>query len=120
MSDKEYSSPPAIHVQGNGKVVVLVVEGELFLGNIKGLETVWDEQIAKKPEVLALNCAGVTFMDSSAIGSLVKFHNHAGRIGTQLVCIDLTASLMKIFIAAKLDRIFTIVSEQEFKEKYPS
>jgi len=120
MSDKEYSSPPAIHVREYGKVVVLVVEGELFLGNIKGLEIVWDEQIEKKPEVIALNCGGITFMDSSAIGSLVKFHNQAGRIGIQLVCIDLTPSLMKIFVAAKLDKIFTIVSEQEFKEKYPA
>ena len=109
-----------IEVFESGSVITMVMSGEIHLGNVREVENAWDAQMEKSPTVIGINCLSITFMDSSAIGSLVKFHNHAIHLQIKLVLIELNPSLSKIFSAAKLDRIFTVLSQEDFTAQFLS
>ena len=118
MGEDAVSEDVKVEIQEFGNIIVLVVSGDVHIGNTGQLEEVWDEQLLKKPRVIAIQGRDITFMDSSAIGTLVKFLNQAARIDLVLNFIDLNPSLLKIFVAAKLDKIFTLMSQEEFSSKY--
>jgi len=104
-----------INVEEYGNVVVLKFKGEFNLENIQYVELIWNEQITKKPEIIALNFKYLDFIDSSAIGTLVKFSNILGRMATRMVFVDLNDAIFEIFKTTKLDGIFEIYSKENFE-----
>ncbi len=107
-----------ISVEVHGEIIIVKISGEFYLGNIKEVEKMWDDQVQKQPRVIAFDCRNLSFIDSSAIGTLVKFLNNSDKFDIRLVFFDLTESIEKIFITAKLNKIFTITTEKEFREEY--
>ncbi len=107
-----------ISVEEHGKTIIVRISGEFYLGNIKEVEKMWDEQVQTGPRVIAFDCSELSFIDSSAIGTLVKFLNNSDKFDIKLIFFDLNNSIEKIFSTAKLNKIFTITSGQEFREDY--
>jgi anti-sigma B factor antagonist len=113
----EAAERAVVTVNEYGKVVVLYVVGELCLGNIRGVEQILDDQVANQPDVVALDCKKLEFIDSSAIGTLVKFHNLSMHRGIRLILVELNPSIIRLLETAKLDRIFSLMTRDEFKLK---
>lgn len=57
---------------------------------------------------LVINLAQATFLDSSALGTLVTLANQARTLGGSLVLVDVPASITQILKLVKLDQFFEI------------
>lgn len=95
--------------------VIITILGAFNIHNLKMVEDVWNEQLTKKPTTIALDCCGLESLDSSAIGTTVKFFNSAMDRNIRLVFFDLNPMIQKLFATAKLTRFFTITTGEEFR-----
>lgn len=98
-----------------GDIVIVKIAGDFFLGNLQQVEDMWNRYVAENPRIIAFDCSGIDFLDSSAIGTLVKFLNNSERCNVSLVFLDISESILRIFKTAKLNRIFTINTREEFE-----
>jgi len=99
-------------------VIIINICGEFRIEMINRVDQVWAEQMAKKPRVIAFNCQEMAYIDSSSIGSLVKFVNAATNRKIDLVIYGLNRDVFKIFETARLNKFFGIMSKTEFEMRY--
>jgi anti-sigma B factor antagonist len=109
-----------IHVDDLGKVKIIKIQGEFFLQFVRPVEEAWNSLITKGAEVIAIDCGELVFLDSSAIGTLVKLLNYANTHNIKLIFFDLSDSIVRIFNKAKLNKIFTILTRDAFEKSYLS
>ena len=100
--------------QKKGKLMVVKIDGNFYLGNIYEIDEMWNGLLGEEPEVIAFDCSKLKFVDSSAIGTLVKFLNYTEKHNIRLIFFDLNEAIKKIFDTAKLSNIFEIMSKVEF------
>ncbi len=108
----------SVSVNQLGDVVVIDLEGEFDIEVIRHVEKAWNEALEKKPGVIAFNCKELKFIDSSALGTLVKFMNSATNRKITLTLFNLSPQITAIFKTSKLDKFFSINSKEEFEQKY--
>lgn len=107
-----------IDVVEQGALKIIRIKGEFFLGYVRQVEEAWNQLAASSPEVIAIDCKDMTFVDSSAIGTFVKFLHNSMAHNFKLVFFDLNDSISRIFGKAKLNKIFTILSREDFDKLY--
>ncbi|MCP4132547.1 MAG: STAS domain-containing protein [bacterium] len=107
-----------IDVEEHGDVIILYINGEFYLESVEYADNVWNDQTAKRPKVIGINCKNIKYIDSSAIGVLVKFLNNAMKEKIELVFFDLSETVLSVFKTAKLGNFFTTMSKLEFESKY--
>ncbi|MBN1532518.1 MAG: STAS domain-containing protein [Spirochaetes bacterium] len=105
-------------VEEHGKIVVISINDAITIQNINQLEKVWDEQLKKKPRVIAINFARVERIDSIGLSHLVKMSRNAIIKETELILYSLNTPILDLFKIARLDTFFNILIESEFKDKY--
>ena len=107
-----------LHIEQFGDIIIVHLEGVFNIDSISRVESTWAEQVKKVPRLIAINCMKLESLDSSAIGSIVKFFNYASSRGIMMVFYDLNPQLQKLFETAKLTRYFNITTLNEFKNRY--
>ncbi len=107
-----------ISVDEYDTATVIVLAGEFFLSSIKDVEEAWEKALHMPPLIIGLDCRKLDFVDSSAIGTLVKMMNNAARDGKTLAFFDLNPSIARLFNTAKLHTVFSITTWKDFKKKY--
>ncbi len=100
------------------KVTIIYVTGEFHIGNVNKFEELWHTLIEKQPQVIAINCSKLDYIDSSAIGTLVKFLNNAMTKKIKLLFYDLNDAIQSIFKTARLDNFFTILTKSQLEKEY--
>ena len=99
-------------------ITIINVKGEFHVGNVGKFEEVWHSQVEKKPKAIVINCQELEYIDSSAIGTLVKFLNNAMSKGIKLQFFDLNPSIQNIFKTARLDNFFTITTREKIEKEF--
>jgi anti-sigma B factor antagonist len=110
MSDPD---SPIREVRWQGQDVVLAVSGDVDLTTSKPFQDAALAVLARKPRHVVVNLAGVPYMDSSGIASLVKLLSRARKQGTAVSLAalnDRTRSLLEI---TRLDTVFRIFATEE-------
>ena len=107
-----------IELKEQNNIIIISLSGDFYLENVDSVERVWNEQIRKKPAEIALCFRNIKFIDSSAIGVLVKFFHNASDNGVTLILYDLSEIVMTILKTAKIDTFFKIMSASEFESRY--
>ncbi len=107
-----------VTVEEKNNIAIMHVMGEFYIESIQKMEKIWDEEVAKAPTVIAIDCADLMFIDSSAIGTLVKFLNNAMSKKIRLMFIDLSPSIQQVFKTARLNNFFTITTREKFEREY--
>lgn len=107
-----------IKVEELGNVIIMHLTGKLFLESLNDLTYKWEVMVQKRPCVIAINCANLESIDSSSIGTLVKFFNEAMSKDIQLVFYDLNASIRKLFYTIHLQKFFSVISGEQFRKEY--
>jgi anti-anti-sigma factor len=100
--------------------IVITLAGEFFIESVEYAEEVWGLVVSKQPRVIGVNCHDIRFIDSSAIGVLVKFLNFSMKHGIELIFFDLNDIILNVFKTAKLGSFFNIVEKEEFNKKHLS
>lgn len=108
----------SISCKNEGDVSIITINGEFYIESIDYAEKVWNEQLARKPKTIAIDCKNIKFIDSSAIGILVKFLNTAMKMKIELVFFDLSDTIMNVFKTAKLSNFFKILTRTQFEMEY--
>jgi len=99
-------------------VTIINLKGEFFVGNVGKFDEEWRAQVEKKPKAIAINCKELVYIDSSAIGTLVKFLNSAMNHGITLQFFDLNPSIQNIFKTTRLDKFFTITTREKLEKDF--
>lgn len=63
---------------------------------------------------------GVTYLDSSGIGALIKFMNQAKGCGIRLILYNVKPDIQKVFTVAYLDKFFIIKTAESLQSEYPA
>jgi anti-sigma B factor antagonist len=62
---------------------------------------------------ILLNFSNVEFMSSAALGKLIRLHQRLQQAGGKLVLCGISGSIMEIFVITKLDKMLTIVKDEQ-------
>lgn len=99
-------------------VYVISFKGDLLFNELDEAEKVFMEKITAKPRVIGLNCKSLISLDSSGLGLFIKFKKEAEKSQTRLVFLNITDHVSTLFDVSKLDSMFEIVAEADFKSAY--
>ena len=93
--------------------VLLAIAGRIDFSNSTALHKELDHHLAQRHQRVVLDMADLTHMDSSGVATMVQaLQAQAGNDGKLVLC-NLTPRVQGIFTIARLDTIFTIVSDVE-------
>lgn len=107
-----------IRVENQGNIAIIHLNGKLFLESLGVVLTEWEEIIARHPKVIAINCSKLVSIDSSSIGTLVRFFNETSSKKIELIFFDLNPSIRKLFYTIHLEKFFPVMSGKKFETEY--
>ena len=107
-----------IRVEHRGNITIMHLDGKLFLENLKVVLDEWDGIIARDPKVIAVDCSKLISIDSSSIGTLVRFFNEAMSKNIELVFYDINSSIKKLFFTIHLEKFFLVMTGKKFEAEY--
>lgn len=110
----EPNESPVKAVRWIGRVAVVDVAGEIDLACSTRFQKSLKAVLEKGPDRLVINLAGVTYMDSSGVASLVKLLSRARKMGMQLRLAHMNDRVGSVFEITRLNTVFDIYeTEQE-------
>jgi len=107
-----------VEVEQKGKVVIITLPKYFYIGNIMEVERSWETIVQKEPSVIGFNCEKLEFIDSSAIGTLVKFFNSSVKNNIEMFVFGLKSELVKIFDTTKINRVMSVIDKVEFEDRF--
>ena len=90
---------------------VLALTGEINLRSSPTLHASLLEIIKCRPSRIILDLAGVSYMDSSGIGTLVDIKRRVDRYDGRLILAALQARVRGLFQITRLEQFFTIAAD---------
>jgi anti-sigma B factor antagonist len=91
---------------------VLSLAGEIDLHESPRVKESLDPIIARKPPLVVIDLAGVTYIDSSGLALLIEALQRIQSYGGKLALCSIGESVRTIFDIARLDQIFQIFPDQ--------
>ncbi len=106
---------PVLHVeQLDDTTRAKVVARELGEANVHAFgEAVFRLAEEACPHRILLDLGGVTYLTSTALGTLVSLHKKVRAADGQLVLTNVTAAVYEIFLLTRLDRLLDVRPEGE-------
>lgn len=95
------------------KVSFVHIKGDFYLNTMKDFESRWRDIAEGAPETVAVNCADIQFIDSSALGSLAQFLKYLMNKNIKLVFFDLSVAVDNIFKLTRLNKFFEITTKDK-------
>jgi len=114
----KYRYISAVEIKRKGSVIIVSLPKYFYIGNIAEIEQAWDKILNNEASVIGFDCDKLEFIDSSAIGTLVKFFNSSVKNNIQMFIFGLRSELQKIFETTKIDRVMSVVTKEEFDERF--
>lgn len=106
-----------MQTSGSPETPVLSLRGELDLHNSPRLRNLLQPLVEKRPVKLILDLTGVSYMDSSGVGTMVEFKRRMERGGGRLILAGLQQRVRSVFEITQLDKFFTITATLEEAHK---
>lgn len=91
-----------------GEQVILTVSGEVDLHSSPELRGELLEALEGRPQRLIIDLSGVTYMDSSGVGTIVEAKRRADKAASTLVLTGLQPRVRSVFEITQLDKFFKI------------
>ncbi len=107
------SEPPISNIRWMDKTAIVDVTGDIDLHRSSQLQQGLLGVLDKKPSRILINLAGVPYMDSSGVASLVKLLSRTKKIGVPLSLVAPTRKVLSILEITRLDSVFTISDSEE-------
>lgn len=87
--------------------LIVSLTGEVDLDNSPKARHVLLDSVGRGRKVL-VDLAGVTYMDSSGVASLVEAFQRAKKNGTDFALVLVNPAVLRVLKLARLDKVFTI------------
>jgi anti-sigma B factor antagonist len=108
-----------ITAQNTNSVLLVALSGKFNIEEVSKFEDSVSVDFDKNLRAVLVDFSEVEYIDSSALGSLIKIMNKAKNFNIDFVLFNLTQPILSIFKLAYLDKFFVISSENDVKHKYP-
>jgi anti-sigma B factor antagonist len=92
----------------SGGVSVVVIDGQLIVGNRQELKTLIQEGLDRGERKFLVDCSRTGYIDSSGLGALVSLSKKVRELGGELRIAGLNEDLRSLFELTKLDTLFHI------------
>lgn len=107
-----------INCTEQNNVCIIALRGDLVFNDMEEADKIIMEKISAKPRVIAMDCKNLQSLDSSGLGLFIKFSKEAKKSQISLVFLDITDHVSALFDVSKLDSLFEIMTEDDFKKNY--
>ena len=97
----------AYNVKEDGNIATVYLDGEIDMDVTEKAKEVILPLVEAKKEV-HLNLKEVQYMDSSGISVLIESHQKATELGTKVVLKEISKSVLKVIMMAKLEQILNL------------
>jgi len=94
-------------VTEEGDVSIVHLDGEIDMDVTEKAQEIIMPLIEAKKEV-HLNLKEVQYMDSSGISVLIESHQKANELGKKVILKDISKSVLKVIMMAKLEQILNL------------
>ena len=108
-----------IKITNKDSYLVVDIIGSVDMYTAVELKEVIDEVELEPNDALIFNFANVNYVDSSGIGTLIKIVNSTQDQQARFYIAHMKSMIEKVFKVAGLMNYFSILSSEEFKEKFP-
>jgi len=105
-------------MKDNENIQIITLPEQFDVRSISAVEVLWEKTVIKKPEIIGMDCGNLKYIDSSAIGTLVKFYNSSLNKNIEMHLFDLRSDLARIFDATKISRLISVISKESFYQSY--
>ena len=95
------------NVKEEGNIATVYLNGEIDMDVTENAKEVILPLVEAKKEV-HLNLKDVQYMDSSGISVLIESHQKAMELGTRVVLKEISKSVLKVIMMAKLEQILIL------------
>ena len=102
-----------IAVETSGGASILAPKGDVDMARSPVLRKSIAEALQSRPKALVLDLAGVPYMDSSGLATMVEALQNARKSQTPLKLCGLTPRVRSILEIARLNTVFTIFESRE-------
>ncbi len=103
----------AFHVNREGDVTVLDVDGQLIVGNRQELKKAVLDELEKGERKFLVDFTNTGYIDSSGLGVLVSLSKKIREQDGELRLASLNEDLRTLFELTKLDTLFRIADSRE-------
>ena len=94
-------------VTEEGNISTVFLQGEIDMDVTEKAKEVIMPLVESKKEV-HLNLKDVQYMDSSGISVLIESHQKANELGTKVILKDISKSVLKVIMMAKLEQVLNL------------
>gem|GEM_PF-963243 len=110
----------SIEVKHYSNCSVIRINSELSISNLMYFDNLLTKLFTDGIKLIGIDMSRVSFIDSSAIGSLVKYisSNKKSEVYGRVILIDLSEIAERILKTAKLYPLLNIVTFKEFARDY--
>ena len=95
------------------KGVKIEIAGEVDMHNSPGLREKLLEAAERKSPLVMVDLAGVDYIDSSGLATLVECLQHMAAYGGKLALVGARKTTLDVFAIARLDTVFNFYASQE-------
>ncbi|MCB1146681.1 MAG: STAS domain-containing protein [Leptospiraceae bacterium] len=109
-----------VRVNAQPDFTIISAKGSLDMYSSLDLKNRTDSLTIKAGHHVVFDLNEVSYIDSSGIGTLIKIVNTIQEKQAEFFITGLKPMIEKIFKIAGLMNYFTVLTDEEFKAKYPS
>jgi anti-sigma B factor antagonist len=114
MAHEAAASPLTLEVDRTAEAAIVRCNGRLVTGMHTSLYSKVSELIPHSKRIV-LDLSGLTFMDSTGLGTLVRLYVVARSAGCSLELLNLGARIRELFRIANLLSVFTVIGENNIR-----
>lgn len=102
-----------LHTRTDDGIHFIEPRGEISLETAPSFHAVVLSTLEQRPVKIIIDLAGVTYMDSSGVGTLVDIKRRAGRSGGELFLMAPQPMVKSVLEITQLTRFFRIIDRAE-------
>ncbi len=101
-----------------GDIAIIKLFGKFNIEEVSVFEESISKYVENNCKVIAISLRGINYIDSSAIGCLIKYLNISKVKSISYLLYDLDPNISNIFKLAYLDKFFIITVSSELEKQY--
>ena len=98
---------------------VIRLVGKFTIEDIPSFKKTVSSTLHERTKTLFLDFTNITYIDSSAVGTLIILKNSAKNINREVILYNVGWEIQNVLKTAYLDKFFSMSTSAELKKKYP-
>jgi anti-anti-sigma factor len=108
----------SIYAEEINDVIIVHAKGMLTMEHLREAEEAWQEELQKRPRIMAFDFSGITEIDSISINHIFMLVKAAARLDVKLIVCNSNEMLDKIFDVVRLNKLITFMPNQKFNDEF--